>query len=58
MKSKIQKVQKYKNQFIIQWNQKGSVRVETVGDNGMKVQKSVFAAKYNITRAITKFMKG
>jgi hypothetical protein len=57
MKSKIQKVQKYKNQFIIQWNQKGSVRVETVGDNGMKVQKSVFAAKYNITRAINKATK-
>jgi hypothetical protein len=58
MKSKIQHVQKYKNQFIIEWKQKGSVRVETVGDSGMKVQKSVFAAKYNITRSITKFMKG
>lgn len=53
------KIQSYKNQFIVQLQTKRGLRVETVNeDSKIKVQKSVFAAKYNITRAITKSVKG
>lgn len=52
------KVQSYKNQFIMQIQTKRGLRVETVNeDSKIKVQKSVFAAKYNITREITKAKK-